>query len=66
MVVPWAWFRLISRSQVEVVGDAQYVSTSPVIVAHNEYRHIPREDSHHNTQAHQSIERSSSYNIPVK
>ena len=66
MEVPWVWFDLISKSQVEMAGDAQYVSTCSLIGAHTEYRHIPKEDSHHNTQGHQSIGRSSMYNIPVK
>jgi len=65
MEEPWVWFRLVSIAPVELEVDAQYVSKSQRAMAPLEYRHMVKEDSHHTPQAHQSIGKSSMYNIPV-
>ena len=67
MEEPWVWFRLVSIAlvEVEVEVDAQDVSKSQPAMTPIESRHMVKEDSHHTPQAHQSIGKSSMYNIPV-
>jgi hypothetical protein len=63
---PLVWFHPTSKAPVEMEDDAQDVSMSPLFVAQDEYRHMEKEDSHHKSQGHRSIGKSSMHNNPVK
>ena len=62
---PSVWLRLFSIEPVEMEVDTQDVSKSQPAMGPYASTHMVKEGSHHTHQAHQSIGKSSMYNIAV-